>query len=244
MALPKNRQAVQALLRELEPRILGREHEGMTCNCGAVHCGAAVAESIDPAGDTYPGQEALWYLWSVRMKAHGEGSDWNCGLSFFMDVDELDAMFRRYFGDQNGGDYPYRLEVDGASRVHEKMPAAVRIQENDNQIRFSFSWGREQDTAGQLDKLYNSNPRRMPAGSEAFKRVVTLLGSIQPEVYRGGPDPELPHESRWHLDYSTALKHAAAVANHIFFQNMGSTYDRRGAVHTNADVVFMKVGVK
>jgi hypothetical protein len=244
MALAKNRQAVQELIKELEPLILGREREGFSCGCGAIHCGTAVAEAIIPAGDSYPGQETMWYLWSVQMKTHGEGSDWSCGLSFFVESNELEAMFNRYFGDQKEEEQSYKIEVDGADRVYEGLPAAVRINENDDQIRFSFSWGREQDTAKLLDKLYGNNPRRMPAGSEAYIRIVSLLEAIQLEVYRGGPDPELPHESKWHLDYKSALARALEIANHIFFQNMGKTYDWRGEAYTNTDVVFMKHSVK
>lgn len=244
MALPKNRKAVKELMKELGTRILGKEQEGLTCKCGAVHCGAAIAVAIKPAGDTYPGQETKWQLWSVHMKAHGEGSDWSCGLSFFMDADELDAMFKRCFGDQKEEEGSYKLKVDGADRVYANLPAAVSIQENDKQMRFSFSWGREQDTAEQLNNLYRSNPLRMPAGSQAFMQVVSLLEAIQPEVYRGGPDPELAHESAWHLNYNTALVHARAIANHIFFQNMGVTYDWRGEARTSTRIVFMKHEVK
>jgi len=243
MALPKNREAVQKILDELEPQILGQEQGGFTCNCGAVHSLAGIAVEIDPAGDTYPGQETLWRLWSVGIKPHDGSQPWSCSLSFFMNADKLDVMFKRYFGDQEEEGPLYQLEIDRADRVHADLPPAVRIQENDSQIRFSFSWGREQDAARELDKLYKSNPRRMHAGSRSFKHTVSLLVAIQPEVYRGGPDPELPYESTWHLDYEMALKHAAEVANYIFFQNMDSILDWRGKVITNADVVFMKAGV-
>jgi hypothetical protein len=239
MALPKNRQAVQQLLRELEPRVLGKEHQGLSCNCGAAHCAAAVAERIKPGGDSYPGQETNWALWSVDMKAHN-GSDWSCGLSFFVEADELRAMFDRYFGEQNGTERPYKLDIDGANRVHAKLPIAVRIQENDDQIRFCFDWGREQSAAEQLHGL----TRRLSAGSQAYERVVSLLKGFQPQIYRGGPDPELSHESTWLLDYHAALARASEVANHIFFQGGGSTSDHRGTVYTDLDVVFMKREVK
>ncbi len=129
MALAKNRQAVQELIKELEPLILGREREGFSCGCGAIHCGTAVAEAIITAGDSYPGQETMWYLWSVQMKTHGEGSDWSCGLSFFVESNELEAMFNRYFGDQKKEEQSYKIEVDGADRVYEGLPAAVRIDD-------------------------------------------------------------------------------------------------------------------
>jgi len=240
MALPKNRQAVQQLLQELEPHVLGREGEGLSCLCGAAHCSAPVAEGIEPAGDRYPGQETVWALWKVRMKAHSNGSPWSCGLSYFVEAGELRAMFKRYFGDQDDRERPYNLAVDGADRVHSNLPAAVRIQENDKQIRFAFSWGREQSTAKQLIELGS----RLLVGGEVYARVVALLETIQPEVYRGGPDPELPYESTWLLDYDAALVRAAAVASRIFFENGGVTTDHRGTVVTGIDIVFVKHEVK
>lgn len=244
MALPKNRQAVQELLKELEPRIIGKEREGFSCNCGAVHCDTAVADEIRPAGDSYPGQETCWAIWSVHMKAHGQGSSWSCGLSAFIEADELDAMFSRYFGDQDEGECAYKLAVDGETRVRAALPVAVRIQENDSQMRFSFSWGREQRAAERLEALQSIVRRRLPAGSEAYLRVVSILEAIRPEIYRGGPDPELPHESTWHLDYDASLRRAAATAHHVFFQNGESFSDHQGTVYTRVDVVFMKHEVK
>ncbi|HET6746958.1 MAG TPA: hypothetical protein VFH06_02535 [Candidatus Saccharimonadales bacterium] len=237
MALPKNRQAVQALLKELEPRVLGKERPGFSCNCGVVHCPTAVAEKIEPGGDNYPGQETNWALWSVSMKAHA-GSNWSCGLSFFVEADELEAMFARHFGDQSDIEYPYSLSTNGKDRVYAQLSAAVRIQENDEQIRFCFDWGREQETAEYLKEYWNS--RRVPAGTEAYRRIVSLLEDLQPETYRGGPDPELPHESTWLLDYRTALVRASKEANHIFLQGGGSFTDHRGTVYTDLDVAFMR----
>lgn len=68
MPLSKNQQAVRALVAELEPRILGQEKPGWSCNCGAHQHGAAIAVRVLPAGDTYPGQETEWYLWTVQMR--------------------------------------------------------------------------------------------------------------------------------------------------------------------------------
>lgn len=144
---------------------------------------------------------------------------------------------------QNDESSSYGLDVDGASRVYEGLPAAARIQENDSQMRFSFSWGREQEVARQLDELVEVYPRRLPVGSDGYVHVLSVLETIQPEIYRGGPDPELASESKWHLDYVAALDHAREVAHHVFFQNGVMDYGVRGEAHVTLDVVFMKHGV-
>jgi hypothetical protein len=162
------------------------------------------------------------------MKARGTGSDWSCGLSSFVDAKELDAMFKSSFGAQDDESSSYRLDVDGASRVYEGLPAAVRIQENDSQMRFSFSWGAEQEVARQLDELAETSPRRLPADSDGYARVLSILVAIRPEIYRGGPDPELAFEE---------------VAHHVFFQNGDVTYGGQGTAYAGLDVVFMKHAV-
>jgi len=243
MALPKNRPAVQALMKELEPRILGREREGFTCGCGAVKCGATIADNIMPGGDNYPGQEVSWPIWSVRMRTH-ETSSWSCGLSEFIDRDELDAMFKRYFGEPAVFVEMYRPDVSGYDRVSMDLPAAVRIQENDSQIRFSFDWGREQYTSEEIYDLYRMNGHEFPVNSEAYIRVVALLEAIEPEVYLGGPDPELPYESTWHLDYVGSLQRAAVESNYMFFQGFTTSHIGDIDAHTETAVIFAKYTFK
>jgi len=248
MALPQNRQAVAMILEELKPRIIGKELPGFSCSCGAIKHGPATAVEIEPAGNSYPGQEELWYLWRVRMSHHPENpgllDGYSTGLSEFIPTEEIERLFSALFGENPQGENPYTLEIEGAERVHQGLPAAVRISEDGVQFRFAFDWGREQEVAQQLENTYQNNAQRIPANSDAFARVGQLLQELKPEVYRGGPDPELPTENSWHLDYPTALKAAMDQTNHVFFQNMGSTLDHRGNVLTGTDVVFMKVEVQ
>jgi len=236
MALPKNRQAVQEILKELEPRVLGKERSELNQK--------AIAVAIIPAGDSYPGQEALWYIWTVKMEPLGESTSWSTDLSSFLSVTELDTLFNRYFDVQDTMDRTYRLDVDGVSRVDANLPPAVRIQENDDQMRFSFSWGREQLTAEQLYEIYQNSPRRLTTHDEAHDHVISILSSIQPKVYRGGPDPELPHESTWHLDYETALAQATTVEDHLFFQSLCTQSRDPVRAYIDTDIVFMKHEVK
>lgn len=245
MALPQNRKAVLAILDIIEPRILGKTHEGFTCSCGEIHCTAATAVEVEPAGDSYPGQEKHWYLWSVKMAAEEGHSGWSCGISEFIDSKELKDLFERHFTDQSDDEgVQYRLATREDDRVHAGLPAAVRINENRDQIRFSISLGREQEFYELLLKATDDSPRRMPAGSHAFNNIVALMRSIIPETYLGGPEPELPFESTWHLDYESTLNIAAKNANHIFLQGGSSVSDYRGSIYTGIDIVFMKYEVK
>ena len=250
MALPQNRSAVVAILETLkaDPRILGQKLKASSCGCGAIHLPSATAVEIDPSGDDYPGQESSWLCWSVSMKADDpmHGSDWSTDLTAFIPVEELDELFEKHFGpDLSGYDTSYDLPVHGADRVYRRLPAAVKIRENDNQIRFSIEFGKEQRTARKVQSMYSRLPHRVPRGSEGFDKLVKLLKNLPVEVYRGGPDPELPFESTWHVGgYHNLLTLAAASADHLFFQNGGSTYDHRGSVVTHWDVVFMKHAVR
>lgn len=247
MALPKNRRAVEQILAEISPRIIGKKHEGLSCNCGAIHCGPATATEVTPAGGTYPGQEVFWYLWTVQMSYHPEDQKsiggWSWGISNYIPSEELEEMFARHFGSNPEESDLYRLEVSGADRYYHKLPVAVNIQETGTQIRFSFDWGVEQAFAVFLNACEKSSPARIQNTHPNFGTLVEQLGTLNPKVYFGGPEPELPFEPKWWSDYASALKYAAGIANHIFFQIGGTSTDRRGTVQTNGDVVFMKLPV-
>lgn len=247
MALPKNRKAVEAILAEISPRIIGQKSDGFKCNCGAVHAGPATATAVVPAGGTYPGQEVFWYLWTVQMSYHPEDpksiGGWSWGISNYIPREELEEMFARHFGPDPEDVNLYQLEVSGADRFYHKLPVAVSIQETESQIRFSFDWGIEQDFAVYLNAVEKLSPGRIQNSHFHFNELVKQLGTLNPKVYLGGPDPELPFEPKWWTDYASALKYAAGIANHIFFQIGGTSTDRRGTVQTNGDVVFMKLPV-
>lgn len=272
MALPKNRKAVRAILQEVGPRVIGEERGPLSCGCGAISHGPAVAVAVDPAGDSYPGQEAYWYLWSVRMAERDRapdafGYDYSTGLSGFIPVEELEEIFARHFEEAPEEEGLYLLEVRGDDRFHQGLPAAVRVQEGSYQTRFCFDWGVDQDAAEALKRLYLTSPKRIPAGSESFQQIVEVLGGLDPEVYRGGPNPDVAsrifrflarlmpflkdsgifqplNESGWSMNYRKALKKAAQKADHIFFQNMASHWSHRGSAEAGADVAFMMVPVQ
>ncbi len=252
MALPKNRPGVVAILQELGPRIVGQFYEGIRCNCSFVSYGPAVAVGIKPAGDYYPGQETKWVLWSVNMSYHPEDlkrqlDGYSLGLSEFVSDKELEQLFYKHFGnriwDTQDEENEYRLSVGGEKRCQLQLPPAVRINENDLQLRFNFNWGRAQEAGKQVLDLYYKSHERMPVGSPQYRQLVKLLLGLKPEVYRGGPDPELPFESKWHLKYDSALGHALQVADHVFLQNLSESLGDQGEYVIDADVVFMKVPV-
>lgn len=248
MSLDKNRKAVVAILNKVEPRILGQPHAGFSCNCGAVNAGPGVAVSVEPGGDTYPGQEVLWCTWSVHISHHPEDTSaidgFSVGLSEFIPANELDQIFARYFGHKPNSSNPYGLGIKDDDRAKLGYPTAVKIQDNSHQIRFCFDWGKEQKVAAKINNVASSSQeRRMAKGSGEFTAIVNIMQSIIPEVYRGGPDPVLPFESAWHLDYQAALAKAMADANHIFLQNNSSFYCAKSHFLTGTDIVFMKLEV-
>jgi len=245
MALPQNRKAVMAILEEISPRIIGRRHRGFTCSCGAIHADPGVVTAIEPAGDDYPGQEVCWAVWSVQIRHHPEDpkdmNGFGCGLSEYLPVEVIKAIFAKHFGPNPDRDNPFELPIHGEKRVRAGLPLAVRIQNNNERIRFCFDWGRDQDIAVALNMIERGlTSQRCPNESADFEKIFNFLKSIDsPVVYQGGPEPELPFESTWLLDYGKALD-IAKKTNHVFL-SVGGCYISHGVIEqTNGDVVFMK----
>ncbi len=99
--LAKAREAAVGLQSELETRILGQERPGWSCNCGALHAGAAKAEKVMPAGRDYEYQITMRSLWTVKMR-DDHGKEYSCGLSEFLAEDEIKGLFACYFKDVDG----------------------------------------------------------------------------------------------------------------------------------------------
>lgn len=233
MALPENRKAVLAVLKELNPLIVGKNHEGF----GSY--GPSFAVSIEPAGDLYPGQEVMWPAWSVILQEIEDHlSYWTCSLSSFVETDELDKLFLRHFGNQAGYTNPYQLQVSDAQRFRSGLPPAVRIRMNSDEICFHFDWGTAQVSGKQLSKICEVSSGSIPASDSYFDQIVHILEKLDPEVYVGGPDPELPFESSWSLDYHAALARASQESKSVFFLSMGSLLYRGDEVFTNTDLYF------
>lgn len=101
MTLPENVYGVRQLVEQLSPLILGNPRPDHACGCGDDRCQSpAVAVEIVPSGKDRPGLEVVWATWRVRME-HLDGGR-RCGLhplDYFIDTEEVRAMFRTYFGD-------------------------------------------------------------------------------------------------------------------------------------------------
>ncbi len=250
MALAKNRPAVVAILAEVEPRILGKPHAGFSCNRGAIHEGPGVAVEVEPGGNEYPGQETHLSMWTVRVAHHPEDQSvldgFSVGLSEFIPFDEVKDIFARHFGTNPDFTNPFRLKVSGSNRYRLGYGTAIRIMDNQMQTRFCFDWGRDdQKLAEELEEIGGGNYRsRIGTKDLEFNRIISLMDELTPEIYLGGPEPELPFEPHWLPSYQSALKNAVVSANHIFFQNMGSSYGWQGKIYGSTDIVFMKIAVK
>ncbi|MFC1645133.1 hypothetical protein ACFL08_03845 [Patescibacteria group bacterium] len=196
--MPKNRKAVMEILETISPRIIGQRlpYKGSAQS-------TMVAFEIDPAGDDFPGREVLSPLWSVKVRCVESGEVEHIkGLNDFITENELNAIFGRYLNTLESN--PYRVDVAGFSRVEGNLPAAVRIRDNDSQTNFCFDWGKDQGVAGAIHQLYMTGDD-FSSDSYAYKKLINLMSLVEPAVYRGGPDPELPFESKWLLDYRGAL---------------------------------------
>ncbi len=247
MALPKNRQGVLELLKIFNARILGQTRPAMGCSCGQIHYGAATAVEIVPAGDDYPGQETHPVLWSVHMSEHPDIAveySYGCGLSEFIEYEELQKLFNEHLGTNRSEQNPYRLFINGIDRVDCNLRAAVRIMDNANQTRFCFDWGADQELAQRLMEIINSaesrSGRNILHTQPEFRDIVHELQGINPAIYKGGPDPKHRFESNWLLNYHAAIIATVKLADHIFVQNCGSVINKNGRFLVSADIVFAK----
>lgn len=93
--------AAVGLKEQLEELILGRTRAPWQCGCGTLSHGEAEAIEVVPAGreKRYEGQITQWFLWSVKMRDHGqsEGYSYSCGISDFILTDTIKTMFGEAF---------------------------------------------------------------------------------------------------------------------------------------------------
>lgn len=239
MALPENRKAVSAILNVLESKILGQERPARSCCCGAIKSGAAKATTIVPAGDEYPGQETQSYLWRVKMTAYDGGNNWSTGISEFLSSEEINALFLQHFGKNPKSKNRYELPVHSETRIHKSLPPIVQIRENAEMISFRIDWGTAQATAKTIHELASKKPRLQWDDVE----VAIIFGELLfffPEVHVGGPEPELPFESKWRTDFADTLADASTHTGQIYFLNIGSLYTGGKGYFTNIEIVFRK----
>lgn len=209
MALPHNREGVKEILKTIEPLIVGKERSSSSCCCGTMQLSTAIANFIEPGGDLNPGGEINYWNWKVYMKSKDpSGNSWWCGISQFIPRAELEELFSKYFI-KTKEENPYKLKIRSEERIAKNLPTALRISEKKESIFFEIDWGRDQRIAQDLYKIYTSDnysKRKVLYGDPLYEKIIKLLRSIAPEVYLGGPPPELPFESTWRTDYVQVLK--------------------------------------
>ncbi len=242
MALPANRHAVVAILAEISDRIIGQKRDGFSCSCGAIHCGPATAVSIDPGGDSYPGQETSIGCWSVNMRYHPEDPENRNGYGFclseFIPFEELEQIFKKHFGQIEQADNAWRLISSGSDRAVKKLTPAMKIRNNSELIEFSVDWGADQKTAKWFEKRSFASKAGKVVGALTFDEVLKKLKKVKALTYMGGPVPELEFESEWLEDFSRAL--VIAENSEQVIVRSGSYFDRSGKYITNTSFVFLK----
>lgn len=240
MALPQNRQAIRDVLKLLELRVIGRPKESFRCGCGEVHLAEGIATAIRPGGDYNPGQETLWYLWTVEITpSDPKCPTWGTCLSDFVETEELETLFAKHFPTRHPN--PYELPISDSERVEADLPMAVRIMDNEAETRFSVNWGRDQADARIAAQFFRTQPLKINRKDSGFDWIIQFLRTCTPHVYQGGPEPELPHEPRWPTDYIKALD-ALQGPEYIALsaEGMSSTLSRRAVSETGINIVFWK----
>jgi hypothetical protein len=245
MALPKNRAAVKAIYDLITPRILGQELPASGCSCGCISHGPAVAVKVIPDGDSMPGYEVQPW-WSVRMAQHpekptrGQQGIYYVDINCFIPRSELEVLFEHHFGKNPKITHDYKLPIAGESRWKAGLNVAVSIRDNEELLTFDFDWGREQAIAKKLGEIADTAPKRILAGSEPFQQVLKLLSKLNPDVYAGGPEPELPFESYWLTNYQEALQRAQAKDVHHMLVGIGRTHMQHYTISGSGTVTFLK----
>ncbi len=221
MALPANRKHVTQLLEILKPRIIGQVCDGQR------------AIDIIPGGNSYPGDEVLSSSWSVALDSGN-----SAGLSCLIDCSELESLFKKHFDSTKVPNNPYRLEVSGGMRVSFSLPVALSIWETKKQIRFCFDWGKDYEKGMEVLGSRKSF-KSIPHASSRFSKMIKSMKTLEPMIYAGGPEPELPFEYQWLTDYHDALAIAEA-AKEAFFQNLCGGSEIKAGCFYSYDLAFMK----
>ncbi len=198
----ENRRRVQDILELVRPRVVGQGTRDF------------VATDVDPGDDAYPGHEMDWASWSVHTRGtETDSTHLILGLSYFIAMEELNRIFESHFGAQEAvwarrrSDPRYRLEVVGVERALAQLPMAVAIQDRREFTRFLIEWGANQKEAQEFKQLYEElHLAKIGGGNQNHRNVISRLQTLQPLVYARGPEPVLPFESNWLINYPDALQ--------------------------------------
>lgn len=244
MALPENRPAVMAILKEIWPRVIGKIQEDIFCGCGDAHVGKAVATEIEPGGNRYPGQEVNFGCWSVLMSPLNkkEGNhEYHCGLDWFIPHEELKVIFAKHFTNIHTK-YPYDLDISGMERVENKLPPAISIMDGPKVVIIAIEWGKSQKEANRYNRYWNKNPEPIINGSKQYMVLVEFITKLNGIIYQGGPsDREYEFESYWRTDLGKVLDELKTDSFKQFRVGPGNTlHNWKGDFFLNNDLMFLK----
>ncbi len=238
--LPENRKSVLAIIKELTPLIIGKKVEGFECNCGCVKADGGTASRIDPGGDSYPGQETNWFLWSVDVACPETNKIVHSrDLTHFMPVVEIDAMFEKHFGNDEA-------IIQGRVKAGEvynfpncknlpvsKRPQMCKVRDNDRFTSITMEWGANQ-IHGKIVNEVSCTGTSFNAGTPLYKKLLEILNNQKLNVIIGGPRPELPqYESRWLSNWPDVLKILSSTKfKSVDLHCIGQSGDQYGWVYT------------
>ncbi len=226
MALPQNRLAIMEILNQITPRIIGKAKEIVHESSDYHLCQHATAIDIIPAGDEYPGQEIFWYLWSVVLTCEfqHETCTFHLKLSDFLAEKEIEDLFDTFFPDADPLDRPYEPVIETEERLDQRLRPAVRIKDNKYSTVFYIDWGKSQLAASLVEIVYKYGPSKIMQNSLLFWILLGILRTINSEVYKGGPEPVLLHESFWLPYYVPALENCQKAKHLTIHRVMRGTH--------------------
>jgi hypothetical protein len=246
MALPENRNAVAAIHKHLHHVLVGHRYAPKP----EMHLMPGQTVFLIPPGDDYPGQEVQWELWTLLVREYGARPevpyDYQVSITEFLAPSYLDELFESHFGkDIKPIPNPYIPEVVGVERVLEYLPMTVAAKDNEWHTKLFIHWGDESEAAREVTETLNrALICTISVIDASYAHILDTLKSLQPEVFRGGPDPELPFESRWLLDY-TEIMNLLSEPNYHYVEcestGIVQAYGKNGVAYGSIVLRFSKI---
>jgi hypothetical protein len=94
MILENNKKAVAAILKIVAPRIIGRPASGWKRQQAFFSDKPCEMYAVVPGGDAYPGREAFYFTWEVRVREiESRQHLYSLSLADIIDYRELEKIF-------------------------------------------------------------------------------------------------------------------------------------------------------
>ncbi len=137
----------------------------------------------------------------------------------------------------------FDLALSEEDRIAQRLHAAVRAEEDEIRICFSFDWGIDQFHGGIVGQISRTGPHRIPNDHEQYHTLVRVLARLNPEIFQDESNPGLQAGTTPPMNYQQALERAAQVADHVFFHDLCESGPDDAKLYIRAEVEFVKVPI-